>query len=150
VEGGINNPQQELAEEQAEEQEQEVIIEEQAREQEKEVMVEEAGVEWEVEMENASDAFAEHEDVRCDDVECLDIDGQALEDGSANFIDPLLRMECSQNHDHLQSKHWVCLKPLKQQREDDDGRGESQEHVGHVQPDGQQPMHAEERLEEKP
>ena len=112
--------------------------------------VEKAGVEWKVEMDSASDACAEHGDVQYDDVECLDIDVQALEDGSANFIDPLLRMKCSQNHGHLQSKHWVCLKPLKQQREDDDRRGGSQEHIGHVQPDGQQSMHAEERLEEKP
>jgi len=42
------------------------------------------------------------------------------------------------------------LKPLKQHREDDDGREGSQEHVGHIQPDDQQSMHIEERLEEKP
>ncbi|KAI9567937.1 hypothetical protein HD554DRAFT_2039322 [Boletus coccyginus] len=65
VGGGVKNHQQALAGGQAEEQEQKVIIEEQAGEQEKKVMVEEAGVEWEVEMENASDAFAEHEDVQC-------------------------------------------------------------------------------------
>ncbi|KAI9462961.1 hypothetical protein HD554DRAFT_2267770 [Boletus coccyginus] len=114
VEAEVKNDRQALAEEQAEEQVQKVVVEEQAGEQKKKVMVEEAGVEWEVEMESASDAFAEHEDVQCDDVECLDID------------------------------------LLKQQRGDDDGRRGSQEHVGHVQPDGQQSMHVEERLEEKP
>jgi len=120
VEDGVENYLQALAKEQAEEQGQEVIIEEQAREQKK---IEEVGVEWRVEMESASNAFAEHGDVQYDDVECLDTDVQALEDGSANFIGPLLRMKCSYNHSHLQSKHWVYLKPLKQQRGDDDGRG---------------------------
>ncbi|KAI9459063.1 hypothetical protein HD554DRAFT_2041956 [Boletus coccyginus] len=115
VEAEVKNDRQALAEVQV----QEVVVEEQAGEQKKKVMIVEAGVEWEVEMESASDAFAEHEDVQC-------------------------------TGGHLQSKHWIYLKPLKQQREDDDGREGTQEHVGHVQPDGQQSMHVEERLEEKP
>ncbi|KAI9571218.1 hypothetical protein HD554DRAFT_2036700 [Boletus coccyginus] len=78
----VKNDRQTLAEEQAKKQIQEIVVEEQAEEQKKKVMVEEAGVEWEVETESASDIFAEHEDVQCDNVECQDIDVQALEDDS--------------------------------------------------------------------
>lgn len=37
----------------------------------------------------------------------------------------LLRMKYSENHGHLQLKHWKNLKLLKQQRKDDDRRKES-------------------------
>ena len=76
----------------AEEQGKEVIVEEadvvggedKAEGQKREVTVEEADVERVVvEKESASDAFAEHGDVRSDDVVCLDIDTQAQEGGSA-------------------------------------------------------------------
>ena len=62
----------------------------------------------------------------------------------------MLIIECSGNHSHLQSKHWKYPKPLKQQRGDNNGRGVSQEHVGHVQPDSQQSMPAPEKSGEMP
>ena len=62
----------------------------------------------------------------------------------------ILIIEYSENHGHLQSKHWIYLKPLKQQRGDDDRREVSQEHVGHVQPDGQQSMPAQEKSGKMP
>ncbi|KAI9571905.1 hypothetical protein HD554DRAFT_2036423 [Boletus coccyginus] len=52
-------------------------------------------------------------------------------------IEFLLRMKYSENHGHLQSKYWG-------------GRKESQEHVGYVQPNGQQFKLAQEKLKELP
>jgi hypothetical protein len=54
------------------------------QEEEKEVIVG-ADVEWEVEKENTSDTFAEHEYVQSDDMACLDTDVSAWEGGLAIF-----------------------------------------------------------------
>ena len=119
--------------------------EEKAREQGegKEVIVEEADVEWEVEKESTSNTFVEHEDVQSDDVACLDTDVLAQEGGSGFLF--ILIIECYENHSHLQPNHWIYLRPLKQQRGDNDGKGVSQECIDHVQSDGQQSMPAQEK-----
>ena len=57
----------------------------------------------------------------------------------------MLIIEYYKNQGHLRSKHWVYLNSLKQQMGGDDGRGVSQEHVGHDQPDGQQTVPAQEK-----
>ena len=93
-----------------------------------------------VEKENANDAHAQHGYVLSDDVVCQDIGLQAQVDDSGICLECYINTKCCK---HSRSKHQA-------QDVGDNGKEESQEHVDHVQSDGQQSMPAQEKQEGLP